>query len=423
MHARLPALLLLAAIVLALAACTPVAPRPDPTAPAAMAPTAPAPAPTVAPPTPTSAPAAPQRISFAPGANDADVKGAAVRGEQARYLLWAAAGQQLDLTLASQADNGAVVIWAPDGTPLPGAAPGDDARRWAGLLPATGDYTLEIGPTRGSLTFWLQLRIVTPTAPPGPIRSTDWDALLRADPAFTVRQLEDKLFVSLPQGDTFVDGHPLLDAVVYGDFDGDRVEDAAIMLGSGGTAGNVGLLVYRAAGAGPALAAALNGYKLWAYADNGQLVVRMPIYAGWESNCCPSGMATTRYVLQQGALTVVEARSAGRPDSMPDVVRLFYERLGRRQLIAAYALLSDAEQASSPYGAWAAGYADTVSVTVDSVAIDASQPDTVRVVITAADRAADGGQVVRRFAGTWQVRWDPDRPGYTLAGPQIQLAP
>jgi hypothetical protein len=46
-------------------------------------------------------------------------------------------------------------------------------------------------------------------------------------------------------------------------------------------------------------------------------------------------------------------------------------------------------------------------------------PNTVRVELSATDRTADGGQVVRRFAGTWELVWAGARRGWTLIHPNI----
>jgi hypothetical protein len=37
------------------------------------------------------------------------------------------------------------------------------------------------------------------------------------------------------------------------------------------------------------------------------------------------------------------------------------------------------------------------------------------------DATPDGGQLARRFAGTWQLQWEPGRPGRALANPQISV--
>jgi len=374
-------------------------------------------------PLPTTPDGTPRRISFAPGATSAAVEGAVVRGTRDRYVLWAAAGQEMRVSLASLEQNGALVIIAPGGAALPGAEPGADAKAWSGTLPAAGDYTLEVGPTRGNATYRLEVSITTPAAPAGAIRSTDWAALLANDPAFYHEpQPDGRTYLRLRLDGEQVGGIPLLDNVVYGDFDGDAREEAAITLASGGTAGNVGLLVYRQGAAGPELAAWRNGYKLWAAAENSQLVVREPIYAGWEANCCPTGLSTARYLLGPSGLQAVDQRSEGVAEARPYVVEHFYDLLRAKDMAGAYALLGDAEQAANPFDAWAAGYANTLDLAVTAQA-DPARPEAVRVTIEATDATPDGGRVVRRFAGTWDVVWVTARPGYALINPQFQELP
>ncbi|HMQ30062.1 MAG TPA: hypothetical protein PKD53_05005, partial [Chloroflexaceae bacterium] len=423
----------LAALALALAACAPrqsAAPTPSPAAPSVVpatvvaptiAPPAPTVAPTVAPLAPTTAPAGqtpggPERISFAPGATSAAVEGAVIRGERKHYVLWAAAGQQMSLQLSTLEQNGALVLTGPDGAPLPGAAPGEDAAAWSGLLPATGDYLVEVGPTRGNATYRLTVSITTPTAPAGGLRSTDWSAALAAEPALDLGQQDGRPYVTVRGAAPPVAGIALLDAVVYGDFEGDGREDAAIMLASGGTAGNVGVLVFRDTGAGPGLAASRDGYKLGAAAEGGLLVLRQPIYAAWEPNCCPSGLATASYRLGAAGLEPVASRSEGVAGAEPQVVEAFYDLIRRGELAMAYALLDGAQQAANPYDQWAAGFASTVDLAA-STAADPAAPGAVRVELTATDRAAGGALFTRRFAGTWQVRWDEARAGWAMGSP------
>lgn len=412
---RLPALAL---VTLALAGCAQMAAQPT----SAPATTQPAPQPTVAPAPTQPAPAAdtPRRISFAAGASSADVSGAVVRGDRDYYLFWAEAGQQATIALKSTEENGELLITPPDGAALPAPPPGADAGFWSGALPATGDYLVEVGPTRGNLTYTLSLSIVSP-APAGSIRDTDWAAHFAADPAFDRETLPDgRLYLTLRGVEPQVGGIPLVDDVVYGDFDGDGRDEAAVTLNSGGTAGNVGLLVYRQGGAGPELAAWRDGYKLWASAEGGQLLVREPIYAGWEPNCCPTGLSTLRSTLGPGGLETVEQRSEGVPEAQPGVVEHFYDLIRAGSLRDAYALLSDAEQAANPYDAWAAGFANTVGLEVNAVP-GPKLPNTVWVTIKATDRAADGSQVTHTYTGTWELAWVPGRPGYALTNPQIQL--
>jgi hypothetical protein len=112
-------------------------------------------------------------IRFDHGASGKDISGVAIRGERALYAIGARAGQRLTVSITSEEDNAVFQIYPPgaeaqrheDGvqisgpTALRGAAEGADARSWNGILPATGDYLIVVGPTRGNATFTLKVAI------------------------------------------------------------------------------------------------------------------------------------------------------------------------------------------------------------------------------------------------------------------------
>jgi hypothetical protein len=169
------------------------------------------------------------------------------------------------------------------------------------------------------------------------------------------------------------------------------------------------------------LAAWQGGYKLGLLVEAGRLVARNALYAGWEPNCCPSGFAYDTYALQNGLLQLLGHRDEGIPEMQAATVEQFYQLLGRKELKSAYALLADAEQAANPYDSWAAGYADTVAIQATTAA-DQAAANTVRVDFSATDRAADGGQIARRFVGVWKLVWGGAGRGWLLAEPQIRAA-
>ncbi len=112
-------------------------------------------------------------IRFARGASSAEVRGAVVRGERALYSLEARGGQHMSLRIAAVEGNAAFQVYAPGAVPrtgsdgalevageaLPGAGEGDDATRWAGVLPRSGAYLLVVGATRGNATYRLTVEI------------------------------------------------------------------------------------------------------------------------------------------------------------------------------------------------------------------------------------------------------------------------
>jgi hypothetical protein len=105
--------------------------------------------------------AAPTRIRFAPGEESATVSGHLAPGGSARYVLWAARGQRLEIH-----------IW-----PAPGYSPpaidvtvaGPGGASWSGLpldsaidpLPASGDYviTLALRPGSQGTNFIMEVTI------------------------------------------------------------------------------------------------------------------------------------------------------------------------------------------------------------------------------------------------------------------------
>jgi hypothetical protein len=102
----------------------------------------------------------PARIRFARGSSSAEVSGSIVRGEVHRYLLDARAGQRMEVRVRSAEGNAVFQLHPPrGGGALPGAAEGEDARRWSGALPASGDYLLVVASTRGNASYRLQVSI------------------------------------------------------------------------------------------------------------------------------------------------------------------------------------------------------------------------------------------------------------------------
>ena len=85
------------------------------------------------------------------------------------YTFGAKAGQTLDVRVTSLEDNAVFQIYAPgwsdtadagpSGTSLPGTAPGTDAKRFNGPLPADGEYLLVVGSVRGGTQFKVAMSI------------------------------------------------------------------------------------------------------------------------------------------------------------------------------------------------------------------------------------------------------------------------
>jgi hypothetical protein len=114
-------------------------------------------------------------VHFAAGAPEITLKGGVPRGERDCYTLPARKGQMLTVEQSDTPDTNIVfqiyqppwqIVGSPDqmavgGTTLPGTAEGEDARCFSGTLPATGDYLLVIGTSRGSGAYRLRVEIHT----------------------------------------------------------------------------------------------------------------------------------------------------------------------------------------------------------------------------------------------------------------------
>ena len=98
-----------------------------------------------------------ERVRFASGKESAIVKGAVLRGERDQYVVGAKARQTMIVTITSVEDNAVFEIAKPGGGELPGAASGNDATKWRGMLPASGDYVISVGGTRGNATYTLSI--------------------------------------------------------------------------------------------------------------------------------------------------------------------------------------------------------------------------------------------------------------------------
>lgn len=112
-------------------------------------------------------------IHFAAGASEIKLSGGIPRGERDCYTLRARQGQILTVEQSDTPDTNIVfqiyqppwrIVGSPDqmavgGTTLLGTAEGEDARRFSGTLPATGDYLLVVGTSRGSGEYRLRMAI------------------------------------------------------------------------------------------------------------------------------------------------------------------------------------------------------------------------------------------------------------------------
>jgi hypothetical protein len=112
-----------------------------------------------------------ERLSFAPGTDSGSVSGSVVRASEDTWVLGAAAGQTMEVTIASIEDNAAFEVFAPDGTQLTAGA--ELSSTWSGPLPTDGDYLVVVQPVVRNATYVLSVRIAggVAQAPPAPSTS------------------------------------------------------------------------------------------------------------------------------------------------------------------------------------------------------------------------------------------------------------
>ena len=94
------------------------------------------------------------QIRFAPGTNSATVNQSVVRGSRNIYLLRANRGQRMDVKITSLENNAVFDVIAPNGQILK-----TEATQSSLKLPATGNYEIIVGGTRGNATYKLNVKI------------------------------------------------------------------------------------------------------------------------------------------------------------------------------------------------------------------------------------------------------------------------
>jgi LysM repeat protein len=372
--------------------------------------------------------AAPTRLQFAAGATSASVQGLITFPQRACYVLGADAGQDITVSISSGSDLANFLVRAADaavngGVPLKRLE--NEDRRWQYILPISGDYVICVATPEGAVAYTLTVSIPAGcTSVTQAIEVVDWAAHLAADPALTTELIDGERYVTVAASTTGTAGIPQLEQIAYGDFDGDCMEEAGIPLFSGGTAGNIGFLVYNMAEetTSPTLAAWGDGYKLGLTADAGLLVVSNALYSGWEPNCCPSGFLHEGYRLRNDTLTLVYSTSEGTPEMGAETVRHFYTLLQAKNYTDAYALLAAEFQNANPFATWTAGYGNTQSFEA-TVAADPDVTNRVTVTLAVTESLNNGLTRLRHYSGYWDVVWDDGSPGWRLQDGQFTVVP
>jgi len=77
-----------------------------------------------------------------------------VRGTRDIYLLRARRGQAMTVNITSVEKNAVFDIQGPNGEFLR-----EEGTSWRGVLPATGDYSIIVGGTRGNASYRMQVSV------------------------------------------------------------------------------------------------------------------------------------------------------------------------------------------------------------------------------------------------------------------------
>ena len=261
-----------------------------------------------------------------------------------------------------------------------------------------------------------------------PLREVDWLLVLANDPAVTIDPTafrppgESGPYVKVALPGTrggVLEGYALTDSIEYADLDGDGPEEAIIPIYSGGTAGLLGIMLYREGTPAPKLVLVETGYKLGFTIEGRQLMIFRPNYIGFEPNCCPSSTTRTATVLEGDRLTVVSTETEPN-DVQEATVWAFYSALQDRRYEDAYGFYTPAFQAANPFERWKAGYATTQSLEVQTS--PGAVPTEVLIELTATDSTPGGGTVTRRFRGTWTLVWSGEQKRWLLDRARIVAA-
>jgi len=95
-----------------------------------------------------------RRLSFAPGLSSGLVEDSVVRAHRDEYLVEAAAGQIMTLSISALEQNAVFGVVAPDGSVLLNEETFIELE-----LPQPGDYSIVVGGTRGNASYELEVEI------------------------------------------------------------------------------------------------------------------------------------------------------------------------------------------------------------------------------------------------------------------------
>ncbi len=146
----------------------------------------------------------------------------------------------------------------------------------------------------------------TPPPKPDPVMEEANAALARANDPKAIRTVELKALLASPLG--FVS----TSEVAYADLTGDGKEEVVVPLASGGTAGDVAIVVFGYDPDGILRPLLLHqgptGHLLFKL-EKGKLIITEPIYGPNDPNCCPGGFTHMTYGWNGHALVLQGKRA------------------------------------------------------------------------------------------------------------------
>ncbi len=97
-----------------------------------------------------------KKIVFPRGRTSTTVGNRVVRMDKDVYTVSASENQQMSVSIKSIENNASFYVHSSDDTNISGE---NDVKSWSGKLPATGDYTIKVGATRGNATYKLKISV------------------------------------------------------------------------------------------------------------------------------------------------------------------------------------------------------------------------------------------------------------------------
>lgn len=100
-----------------------------------------------------------RRIKFAKGKTSITISGAVLRDEVNTYIVKARRGQRMSVKVSSTENNAVISILDTAFEYIKGVGEMDNRTDWSGKLPESGDYKIEVAPTRGNASYRLTISI------------------------------------------------------------------------------------------------------------------------------------------------------------------------------------------------------------------------------------------------------------------------